>query len=93
MNRPLPIEPNGPEWEKWVRAEAKRIREDESQVAPNETEIQRMMESWKVNRPQMWRRLRGKTLAYPLATVLQNEYRNEMDRLIQAGMPRPDARE
>jgi hypothetical protein len=93
MNNPLPIEPNGPEWEQKIREEAKRVREDESQPRPYEPELQRMMESWKVNRPQMWRHLRGKTLAYPLATVLQDRYQKEIDRLLEAGMPLPDARE
>lgn len=89
---PLPIT-NGPEWARQIRKEAKRIEESEDEIGPNRETIQKMMESWKTNRPAMWNRLRGETLARPLAIVLQDRYWKEADKLMKAGMSWTDARE
>lgn len=90
---PLPIKENSPEWARWLYAEAKRLQEDEKEVGPNLQQLEELLLTWQQNRPQMWKRLKGRVLARPLAIVLQDRYHKEREKLQKAGMAPPDARE
>lgn len=90
---PLPTQPSNPEWERWIRAEAKKVLNDESQPGPNKDQIKELLADWRENRPLMWKRLHGVVLARPLALVLQDRYWKAFWAYQKAGMPRTDARE
>lgn len=80
-----------PEWVKWLHAEAKRVREQKNK--PDLQLVEDVLETWQQNLPKMWKRLRGRVWALPLAVVLQDYYQKEIEELERAGMPPTDARE
>lgn len=80
-----------PEWVAWLRAEAKRVREQKNK--PDLRLVEDVLETWRLNRPKMWKRLRGRVWALPLALILQDYYQQEIEELERAGMPPTDARE
>ena len=53
----------------------------------------RILETWRLHSPKMWRSLERNNLAVPLAFVLQQRMWQESKSLREAGMPAPDARE
>jgi hypothetical protein len=90
---PRILNENSPEWTKWLHAEAKWVREQEDEPGPNRTQLEELLETWRLNRPQMWKRLRGRVLALPLAVVLQDRFWKEVEQLERAGLPPTDAME
>lgn len=80
------------DWVKEIRAEYKRLTEDEMTLH-NSGMHQRILDTWREGSPKMWANLVKHNLTEELAFVLQERMWNRQKELMKAGYPVTDARE